>query len=138
MNKMQNLVKFWLPVIFWLVMIYILSSRPTSVVSEIDWRDFFFKKTLHLIEFGILFVLFYRAFKKTTKLSQVVIWAFLLTAFYAISDEYHQTFVPGRTGNLRDVFIDSGGALIFGLAIWKCLPKAPTRLKNWAKSWQLI
>jgi Predicted integral membrane protein len=38
--------------------------------------------------------------------------AFLLTVLYAASDEIHQTFVDGRSGELRDVLIDSSGALV--------------------------
>jgi VanZ family protein len=34
----------------------------------------------------------------------------VITIAFAISDEYHQTFVPGRDGNIRDVLIDSAGA----------------------------
>jgi VanZ family protein len=40
------------------------------------------------------------------------LWAILLTILYAVSDEYHQTFVPGRNGQLADVLIDSLGGLI--------------------------
>lgn len=138
MEKAKHWSKFWLPVIFWLVVVFAFSSRPTPAVSEIDWRDFIFKKTVHFFEFGILFTLFFRALKNTTKIVQAAFLAFVLTVLYAASDEYHQTLVSGRTGTVRDVFIDSAGALILWLAIWKYLPKAPERLKNWAKNLQLI
>jgi VanZ family protein len=39
--------------------------------------------------------------------------AFVLTALYAASDEFHQTFVSGRSGQPLDVLIDSFGAIIF-------------------------
>ena len=45
-------------------------------------------------------------FKKTGILS------FLFSVIYALSDEFHQTFVPGRDGNIVDVLIDSSGALV--------------------------
>lgn len=41
-----------------------------------------------------------------------------ISALYAISDEFHQTFIPGRSGEVRDVLIDSSGALIGILLIW--------------------
>ncbi len=138
MEKIKHWSKFWLPVIFWLVIIFVFSSRSTPVVSEIDWRDFLFKKTVHFFEFGILFTLFFRALKNTTKIVRVALLALILTVLYAASDEYHQSFIHGRTATLRDVLIDSSGALIFWLAIWKYLPKAPGKLKKWAKSLQLI
>ncbi len=105
------------------------------VVSEIYWPDFVVKKTGHLIVFGILFTLLYRALKETTRLQvfRVAFVSFLLSVLYGLSDEYHQTFVPGRQGLLRDVIIDGLGAGIAWWLIWKWLPKAPKRLKNWAK-----
>ena len=45
-------------------------------------------------------------FKKTGILS------FLFSVIYALSDEFHQSFVPGRDGNIVDVLIDSSGALV--------------------------
>ena len=45
--------------------------------------------------------------------------AFVLSLLYAISDELHQTFVPGRSGRLTDVGFDSLGALLaLGLVWW--------------------
>lgn len=137
-EKVKYWSKFWLPVTIWLVIIFAFSSQPTSAVSEIDWRDFIFKKTIHFFEFGILFILFFRALKNSIKLAQVAFWAFVFTVLYAVSDEYHQTLVSGRTGTVRDIVIDSTGAFLFWLVIWKYLPKAPAKLKSWAKSWQLI
>jgi VanZ family protein len=120
-------------------LIYFFSSRPTVVVSEIYWPDFFFKKTIHLIEYGFLFVLLYRALKGTVKreLFHLALFAFVLTVLYAASDEYHQTFITGRTGTLRDIIIDSFGAGLTWWAIWKWLPKAPKKLKLWAKKLQI-
>ncbi|MFP3514028.1 VanZ family protein, partial [Peribacillus sp. SIMBA_075] len=37
-------------------------------------------------------------------------WAFAFSAFYAATDEVHQLFIPGRSGEARDVLIDSTGA----------------------------
>jgi len=139
MKRFQKLVKFWLPTFFWMVVIFGFSTRPTPIVSKIDWRDFIFKKTIHLVEFGILFILFYRAFKNTSrmKLIEVAILSFLLVALYASTDEFHQTLIHGLTGTLRDILIDSSGAGLAWLGIWKYLPKAPAKLKNWAKKLQI-
>ena len=139
MEKISRLSKFWLPPILWALIIYLFSSRPTVVVSEIYWPDFIFKKTVHLIEYGFFFVLLYRALKGTVKkdLFHLAMLAFILATFYALSDEYHQTFIHGRTGTLRDIIIDSSGAGFAWWGIWKWLPKAPKRLKHWAKKLQI-
>ena len=139
-RKLKKLFKFWLPPFRWALVIFLFSSRPTVIVSEIYWPDFFFKKTIHLIEFGILFVLLYRALKETVRrdLLKLASIAFFLTILYAVSDEYHQTLISGRTGTLRDIIIDGFGAGLAWLGIWKWLPKAPRRLKNWAKKLQII
>lgn len=92
------------------------------------------------MEYACLFILFYRALKNTSNLPspKIALWAFILTFFYAISDEYHQTFIPGRTGTLRDVMIDTGGEILAWIGIWKYLPKAPAKLKSLAKKLEMI
>ncbi len=110
MEKAKRLFEFWFPPLIWGFLIFLSSSRPSVVVSKIYWPDFFVKKTAHMIEYGILFTLFYRALRNSLKkkeLLKLALFAFLLTFFYAISDEYHQTFFSGRTGPLRDFIIDS-------------------------------
>ena len=139
MEKISRLSKFWLPPVLWALLIFFSSSRPTVVVSEIYWPDFFIKKTGHMVVYGILFFLIYRALKNTTEKSFLTIafTALIFTFLYAASDEYHQTFILGRTGTLRDIIIDSFGAGLAWLGIWKWLPKAPKKLKNWAKKLQI-
>jgi hypothetical protein len=140
MERLKKLSKFWLPPLAWCLVIFLFSSRPTKTVTEIYWQDFIFKKTIHLFEFGFLFILLYRALKGTVRrdLLRLASIAFLITIFYAISDEFHQTFIHGRTGTLRDIIIDSSGAGLTWLGIWQWLPKAPKRLKLWAKKLQII
>lgn len=69
------------------------------------WKRFWWLpvKGWHATEFAILYALFRKAgWDKATALAAV--------AFAASLDEYHQTFVEGRTGTARDVLIDVGGA----------------------------
>lgn len=49
---------------------------------------------------------------KDRKILQCNIIAILICFLYACTDEYHQTFVIGRTGNVLDVLIDTGGAIL--------------------------
>ena len=45
-------------------------------------------------------------------IKKAIIIAFLCTFLYACSDEFHQLFIPGRSGEFRDVMIDSTGGII--------------------------
>lgn len=115
MNKIRKFLKYWFPPLAWAVVIFLFSSRAVPVTSEFYWNDFILKKTAHIIEYAILVILLYRAFTgggKTKK--QAMVFSFLLTLVYAISDEIHQSFVPGRESRIRDVIFDTiggGGAL---------------------------
>jgi VanZ family protein len=58
----------------------------------------------------------------------------LITVLYAMSDEYHQTFIPGRNGTVMDVVIDSLGGLtaLFSLRMnWLRSPVPPHRSDPW-------
>lgn len=48
----------------------------------------------------------------------IVIWSVILAALYASTDEFHQLFVPGRSGQFRDVLIDSCGAAAGTLIVY--------------------
>ena len=52
-----------------------------------------------------------------------LIWTIILCCFYGATDEYHQTYTPGRTGLVTDVLIDTFGALIMILIIKYFLSK---------------
>jgi VanZ family protein len=140
MEKIHKILLYWLPALLWSLLIFQFSSRTLPSVTEFYWPDFIAKKTAHVIEYAILYLLIYRATKNTTKLKlrDIAIVSLLLLFVYAITDEFHQTFIPTRTGRLRDVFIDSGGGLMALFALWKLLPTAPQKLKNWAKKLQLV
>ena len=133
-------VKFWTPTIIWMTLIFFFSSKQSVRVSEIYFLQFLFFKTLHLIEYAILFILFYWSLKNTTN---DVDWknranAIIFSIVYAFTDEIHQVFVSSREGRLRDVGIDAIGILLGVFIIWKLLPKAPKKLKVWAKKLQMI
>ena len=118
-------IRLWLPVIFWMALIFFLSSRPSTSVSSNAIFEFLFFKGLHIIEYGMLFFLIYWASKKTFSFSfwETILLSFVLTIIYGISDEIHQLFVPTREGRLRDVFIDAIGAFLGSLVIKKEVKK---------------
>lgn len=128
MIALKKFLIYWLPVILWTGLIYFLSSFHKLQASTVDWQDFVFRKTAHFSEYAILFVLLNRGLNHTTKMSvnKRLIWSLILTVGYAISDEFHQTMVTGRTGRPFDIGIDSLGAiagLVFMLKFANFLPK---------------
>lgn len=107
----------WLPVFLWALVIFALSSIKQVTVSEFFIWDFVAKKIAHVGEYSILFALFFRATKSNYPLS------FALTMLYAVSDEIHQSFVPGRTAAVYDLGFDFSGASIAAYVIWKHKPR---------------
>ena len=136
---MKKILRFWGPVVVWAGIIFLFSARPVVPASQIFWKDFIIKKTAHVIEYGILASLLYRALKESGvgKYNAGLI-AILIALIYGATDELHQSFTPGREPRVRDVFFDTIGAILSVYSIWNLLPKAPKKLKIWAKRLQLI
>jgi VanZ family protein len=130
-------LKFWLPVLAWMIFIFIgstdlLSAEHTSrfIGPFLRWFapgisdatvvsvQIVVRKCGHLTEYAILAALLYRAFRAQRE--HVVALAFIVAAIYAGCDEFHQSFVASRTGSPFDVAIDWIGALV-GLMIYSVL-----------------
>lgn len=120
-KKKTPFFRLWLPVVFWAGLIFIGSSLPAVKTGADYWPDFLIKKVFHLFEYFILYLLTWRAFKNYFS-KQVFIVAFLFIVLYAASDEFHQSFVPGREAKVRDVIIDAAGGFL-GLWFLKSLPR---------------
>ncbi len=109
-------IYFWGPVFFWCLIIFTFSSIPTLPKVGFIWWDFVLKKSAHMIEFGILFFLVWRALSNSfgQKIPKVgFFWATLIFCIlYAISDEYHQGFIPGRSSRVFDVGFDTLGMIL--------------------------
>ncbi len=109
----------WLPVIAWMFVIFYFSSMQTPAVTRVLWTEFVIKKTAHVIEYFILTTLTLRAclgWGVVGKRSSII--AFWLSVVFALTDEFHQSFTPGREPKVRDVVIDvfaSGLAVVFWL-----------------------
>ena len=136
----MRLAKYWTPPVVLMVTIFFFSAQHKVTVSNEFFIQFAFFKTLHILEYGLLYLLSYRAIKNTTKAPswQQRYWAFLIAVFYGMSDEIHQVFVPTREGAGRDVFIDTIGITLALLIIWKLLPKAPPKLLHWGRVLELV
>lgn len=116
---MKHNVKNWIPVVCWCGLIFFLSSQPHLPGPEDKTWDFLLKKLGHICAYGMLYFWVFRAFESSTK--HRVIKSFVFCILYACSDEYHQSFVPGRTPMVRDVGID-----IIGMSI-SCLLQYKTK-----------
>ncbi len=101
----------WAPALLLMGVIFILSSNPDPPVPHIgnDLLDLSFRKGGHFAEYTILAILFYFPLRTHRR---AFLLAFLLTTLYAMTDEWHQTFIPTRNGNPIDWLIDSSGAFV--------------------------
>lgn len=107
---------YWLPVVAYASLIFYLSSLPHP---EEDLPKFLFEKIgdklLHLIEYAMLAILCYRAFRRAAgprMAQQAVMFAILAASFYGMTDEVHQAFVPLRESSWLDWIADTAGAVI--------------------------
>jgi VanZ family protein len=147
---MKSFLKYWLPLLGWLGLIFIGSTNVMSVehtsrfiVPFLLWLKpgmaphtiwviiVFMRKCAHAGEYAVLALLMWRALRWGTSVSMrmpALCGVVLLgCALFAASDEFHQTFVKSRTPSVRDVFLDIGGAFL-GLLIGASL--ANRRPKN--------
>ena len=102
--------RLWLPVVACAAVIFALSSVPDLGTGLGGW-DLVLRKLAHAAEYAVLGALLLRATGRTGL-------AFTLAALYAVTDEIHQSFVPGRLGSPIDVAIDAAGAAV-GIALWQ-------------------
>ena len=128
----KKIIFYWLPVILWMALIYFLSSFHKLQASSVGWQDFVVRKTAHFLEYAILFVLNNHALQRTTLLDNKkrLLLSFFLTVFYALTDEFHQTKVSGRTGKPLDIGIDGLGAIGGLLFVLKFVRLLPERIKR--------
>ena len=97
-----------------------------------DQANFIFRKICHFSEYLILSVisfLFIESFNKF-KLLWCLLYSFIFSVIYAITDEIHQTFIDGRAGQITDVLIDSSGVLIGLLIIYLVYKKIQVKYKK--------
>ena len=98
----------WLPPFVLMGAIFVLSAQP-SLNSGLGVADLIGRKIIHFAEYALLCFLWWRALVTVTTPRRAALLAFLLASGYAITDEYHQTFVEGRHGTPVDWLIDSAG-----------------------------
>ncbi len=125
----------WLYVAFWMAVIFCFSCQPQS--ADHTQRLFgswnvLVRKTTHLCEYLILFCLCRWAAAGSAPAvvgkhpRLISAWAFAIATVYALTDELHQSLVPGRSATAGDVLVDMLGAAI-GFACCRGGAFKPTR-----------
>ena len=100
----MRLLSLWLPVVLWAGVIFAFSSIPSLGTGLGTW-DLVLRKCAHMTEYAVLAILLRRALGSELA-------ALAIAIAYAVTDELHQAFVPGRHGSPVDVAIDGIGAAL--------------------------
>jgi VanZ family protein len=114
---MSKKIIFYLPMIFWMCFIFFLSSQQTTSIQGTYNQRFVILKFFHLVEYSILAILAFIAVRKY-KVATIIAY------IYAVTDEIHQYFVPGRTSKFTDTLIDLIGISI-GIIVLRKIFKFP-------------
>ena len=102
MTRLKN----WFPALWMMAIIFAFSSIPGDEMLNFDRFDFSVKKLGHSIGYALLAVSYVRGLGKHPWL------AWLMAVLFAVTDEFHQSFTPGRNPSMWDVLIyDNLGAL---------------------------
>jgi VanZ family protein len=132
-----NILRAWWPAIVWILIIAcestdtfssehtgsILLRLVNAIFGDVDLQKFdtfhhYLRKTGHVIGYGMLSLLLLRGWRASFKytrslLLRATLLAWLGTAFVAAMDEWHQSYIPSRTGTVWDVLLDSTAGLVF-------------------------
>ena len=114
-NARYGQIIFFFYSLVWMILIYFLSSLPGDTLGPGQITLNLVKKAGHFVLYGVLAALYLYAMKRreaspgTGAVPYTL--SLLFALIYAVSDEYHQSFVPGRHASAVDVFIDACGAV---------------------------
>jgi len=148
----SKFLTYWLPVVIWLMMIFIgstdlMSAEHTSRIigpilrwlhpgispARIEQVQFVVRKMAHVSEYAVLSLFIFRALVNTTRRARFAGAAsitLLTSGAFAASDEFHQSFVPSRTSSMRDVMIDITGAIIGMTIYWSFVRRRKMPIKT--------
>lgn len=100
----------WLPSLLVMLVIFLFSAQSSSSLPSFDWADRIVKKGGHMLGYALLAWTYWHGFDYR-KDKRWLSWLFAV--LYAVTDEFHQSLVPGRRASVWDVVIfDNLGALI--------------------------
>jgi len=110
-SKLKKFLIYWFPLVIYCLAIYIQSGRPgPELIPDVRFLD----KFLHFGAYGLLGILFFRAYETLPlkKFENLLIFISIVSAvLYGISDEIHQYFVPSRHADLMDVIANTIGSI---------------------------
>ena len=113
-KEFPDFTRFQVPLLIWMAFIFALSSVPGSTLSPLEFPEAHL--IAHSLLFGMLYYLGYRAFKHQHYNRFVSEFSLLITLLFVVaygaSDEYHQSFTPGRNEELKDFLWDLSAAVI--------------------------
>lgn len=116
---MRRSLVYWIPVLIWAVTIFLLSSQSSLPQIPERFLDTLLKKGSHFLEFAVLAWLLLRAFgTNPNQVPRIYLYSLGLAFLYAVSDEYHQSFIAQRTPSPGDVTIDTIGAAAASIVAW--------------------
>lgn len=114
LGRPENTSRFIVPFLLWL--------NPNMTPATIDKVHYAIRKLAHFSEYGVLGLLLWRLVNFKLAPTAYRSWNFAITllfaALYASSDEFHQSFVPGRHPSVYDVLLDTCGAGFALAVIW--------------------
>jgi VanZ family protein len=108
-----------------MALIFFLSGQ-SNLATDLGAIDLVLRKIAHMVEYGLLWFLWWRALGYGDRLPAV-----LIAVGYAMTDELHQSFVDGRHGTPVDVFIDTIGiAIALRLSVLKTRARPTSRARR--------
>ena len=110
-------LKNWLPALVLMMIIFAASSIPGDAMPRFDEFDFSVKKLGHSLGYALLAISYFRGLGKRPWL------AWLMAVLFAVSDEFHQSFTPGRNPSIYDVLIYDNLGAIAGVWIFHLIRK---------------
>lgn len=154
-----NMRTKWLPVLLSLVFVCFTSTTfmggsHTQVVVNAVWKAAFgtwhfnetgpvnevLRKTGHFFGYGMIGLFFRNAWYSTVRAVTTMLrsWLMPFAAGLAVAstfligclDEWHQTYLPGRVGSIRDALLDSAGALFLNLIVWAVVARRRRRVPS--------
>lgn len=104
-------IGLWLPPFALMALMYFFSDQP-DLSSGLGTLDLILRKIAHFTEYAVLCFLWWRALRTRMDGRRAALVALAISSAYAVTDEFHQTFVEGRHGTPVDWAIDTAGAAL--------------------------
>jgi VanZ family protein len=124
-SKFRILLIYWFPLIVYCLAIYVQSGQPSpEEFPDVHFMD----KILHFGAYGLLGVLFFRAYQTLPlkdRKNLLILISIGSATLYGVSDEIHQYFVPFREADIMDVVANTMGSIcgVYFYHLWRAQKK---------------